>query len=269
MTSSDPIIGSMHGIRIEGADARRFAQAQFSGDVDALMPGHWQWNAWLTAQGRTAALMHLADPGDGTLLAVLRGGGAESIRQALARYLLRTSATLAIESFTARSGDPQACGFAVSDSGRIVLGYGRRSLRLEPVRDDLRPDQAARACWRLEDIRQGWPTLPAGDSRFLPPALGLEHLGAVSFNKGCFPGQEIAARLHYRGGCKQRLCLLRGKGPLPTGEVRGPDGTVSAWILGAAAGAEGTEALAVLPMNEANEIKLVGHIYAVAHEFGA
>ncbi|MGH8125700.1 MAG: YgfZ/GcvT domain-containing protein [Rhodanobacteraceae bacterium] len=268
MTSPNPNIDSVHAIRIEGVDAHRFAQAQFSGDVDALAPGRWQWNAWLTAQGRVAALMHLADPGDGTLLAVLRGGCAESVRSTLARYLLRMHATLTVESFTARSGDPEACGVAASDSGRIVLGYGTRSLRLEPVQD-LPTDPAARACWRLEDIRQGWPSLPADDPRFLPPALGLEHLGAVSFNKGCFPGQEIAARLHYRGGCKSRLCLLHGSAPLSAGEIRHADGTASGWILDAVTVSERTEALAVLSGREAREIMTIGCTYAVAHEFGA
>jgi folate-binding protein YgfZ len=39
----------------------------------------------------------------------------------------------------------------------------------------------------------------------LPPALSLEQLPAIAFDKGCYPGQEMVARLHYRGGHKRHL----------------------------------------------------------------
>ncbi|MBW8075408.1 MAG: hypothetical protein GJU74_08510 [Metallibacterium scheffleri] len=68
----------------------------------------------------------------------------------------------------------------------------------------------ADAAWRCE-IDTGWPWLPdTALDALMPPALGLEHLGAVSFDKGCYPGQEIAARLHYRGGNKRHLVTLAG-----------------------------------------------------------
>ncbi|HJU26166.1 MAG TPA: folate-binding protein, partial [Rhodanobacteraceae bacterium] len=76
-------------IEISGEDARAFVQAQFSGDVRALLPGHWQWNAWLDHRGVVRALMHLADAGDGRLLALLRGGDAQSLCAELRRYVLR------------------------------------------------------------------------------------------------------------------------------------------------------------------------------------
>lgn len=268
MTSPVSAIGNIHCICMQGTDARRFAQAQFAADVGELASQHWQWNAWLTAQGRVRALMHLVDPGSGTLLAVLRGGNAETTRTTLANYVLRMQVTLAVGTFTGRHGGPAPMGTARTGSGEVVLGYGARSLRLEPV-PDMPPDHAAREGWRLEDIRQGWPNLPADEPEFLPPALGLEHLGAVSFDKGCYPGQEIAARLHHRGGRKHRLCLLHGPGPLPAGEIRGPDGAVSARILDAATGPGRVEALAVVPMSITCQINLLGNIYIVQHEFGA
>ena len=190
MTSDFPAIGTAHCIALEGADARPFAQAQFSGDVDALRPGHWQWNAWLDAQGRVRALMHLADPGDGRLLAVLRGGDAEAVRAALARYLFRLRVSLTIEPFIARIGEPLPEGVARREDDVIVLGQETRSLRLAALSVSASPDPDAQRLWHLEDIRRGWPTLPDGEPQFLPPALGLERLGAVAFDKGCYPGQK-------------------------------------------------------------------------------
>lgn len=258
-----PTIAHVQCIVIEGVEARRFAQAQFSGNVDALVPGHWQWNAWLTPQGRVRALMHLVDTGDGNLLAVLRGGDAHEICAALSRYLLRAPATLAVREFAGRADGPATLGTATGDDAEILLGYGSRSLRLgtataSPV------DESERSAWRLEDIREGCPTLPAGEPQFLPPALGLEHLQAVSFDKGCYPGQEIAARLRYRGGHKHRLYHLQGSAP-PSGVATFPEGIT---CLDAVSHDGTSDMLAVGPVNLADEIAVAGHAWRVISGFG-
>lgn len=263
MTHPCPAIGQTRCIVIEGADARRFAQAQFSGNVDALATGQWQWNAWLTSQGRVSALMHLVDAGDGNLLAVLRGGDAHEIRAALARFLLRVRATLSVREFACRAGGPAAPGTATIDEGGIVLGYGSRSLRLGTAAAEP-PDPDARSVWHLEDIRNGWPSLPAGEPRFLPPALGLEHLQAVSFDKGCYPGQEIAARLRYRGGHKHRLYHLQGPAS-PSGDRPAfPDGVS---CLDAVTHGETTDALAVGPVELPHEFPVAGRTQRVISGF--
>lgn len=260
-----PAISSVDCIMMEGADMRRFAQAQFAGDVDALAPGHWQWNAWLDAKGRVQTLMHLVDMGDGRLLAVLRGGDAAATREALARYRFRMQANLTVWTFTGHHGGPLPNGTAGTDTGHIVLGYGSRSLRLDPARKQ--PDLAAQAAWRLADIRQGWPNLPGGEPTFLPPALGLEHLGAVAFKKGCYPGQEIAARLHYRGGHKRRLYHLQGPASLPEGGIRDADGATSVWILDVTTGPDGVDALAVVSDKISSEVNILDNIYTIHTKF--
>ncbi|MBS0381094.1 MAG: folate-binding protein [Proteobacteria bacterium] len=265
MTSPFPAIAEVACIVIEGTDARRFAQAQFSGDVDALAPGHWQWNAWLTPQGRVRALMHLANPGDGRLLAILRGGDADVVHAALSRYVLRMDVTLGLRRFAACAGEPGPARIARAEpDGTVVLGYGTRSLRLGSTITE--SDPVAQREWKLQDIRQGWPRLPPGEPEFLPPALGLEHLGAVAFGKGCYPGQEMAARLHYRGGHKYRLCHLRGAKPLAKGPWQSSDGT-SAWVLEAVAHPDKTEALIVAPHINASSINGLYNEYQVVSIF--
>ncbi|MGH8190464.1 MAG: YgfZ/GcvT domain-containing protein [Rhodanobacteraceae bacterium] len=264
MTAPCPKIANVPCMAIGGADARDFAQAQFSADLDALAPGHWQWNAWLDPQGRVRALMHLADAGDGTLLAVLRGGDAQDLCTALSRYVLRKRVTLAARTFTGRAGDPLPSGMARFDEGIVVLGYGSRSLRLDPSPQPV--DPAARMAWRLQDIREGLPHLPAGDHQFLPPALGLEHLGAVAFEKGCYPGQEVAARLHYRGGHKYRMIHLRGAVPLPPGSIALPGGGALR-VLDATSDATITDALVVAPLDIPDVINVLDSIYHVISRF--
>ncbi|MGH8182588.1 MAG: YgfZ/GcvT domain-containing protein [Rhodanobacteraceae bacterium] len=259
-------------IVIEGVDARRFAQMQFAGDVRALSPGHWQWNAWLDAQGRVAALMHLADPGDGRLLVVLRGGDAASVRNGLARYLLRAQACLTTRTLIAYADAALTSGRTETDGMECLLGYGERSLRLGLGQTDAPPvtaNPATSNSWRLADIRAGWPTLPSGEAGFLPPALGLERLGAISFDKGCYPGQEIAARLHYRGGHKLRLHHLHGSTSLPLGTIREAGASGSIDVLDSVRSDFGTESLVVAHRTDSNRINILSNTYDVISAFSA
>ncbi|HEX5960819.1 MAG TPA: folate-binding protein [Rhodanobacteraceae bacterium] len=260
------VIEQVNCIAIEGIDARRFAQSQFSGDLRTLAPGHWQWNAWLDPQGRVAALLHLVDAGDGGLLAVLRGGNAGEMHAQLARYLLRSQTALSQRIFRGYADAALAPGRLEKDRHDLVLGFGERSLRLSPTRTPV--DAPAANGWRLADIRAGWPVLPTEGTRFLPPALGLERLGAVSFDKGCFPGQEIAARLHFRGGHKQQLGHLRGTAPLPAGPIPGKGAAGSLYVLDCVPSPQDTvEALVVAPKSGLRSINVLGNAYEFLSRF--
>jgi folate-binding protein YgfZ len=265
---SHTVLPEVHCIAIEGPDARRFAQAQFSGDVGSLREGRWQWNAWLDARGRVQALMHLACMGDDRLLAILRGGDAEKLRADLSRYLLRSKATVMARVFSGIACDAVPTGQVAADAqGSIVFGYGDRSLRLMQPGADADP-QAANA-WRLADIRAGWPTLPAGAPVFLPPALGLERLGAVSFEKGCYPGQEIVARLHYRGGHKFGLAHLRGPNKLESGNAFDADDLGPVSVLDCVGVNGSAEVLAVVPKSDSSTISILDRLFDVISRYDA
>lgn len=247
-------------ITITGADARAFAQAQFAGDVRSLQAGHWQWNAWLDAKGGVRALMHLAALGDGRLLALLRGGNdAQPLCEALRPYVFRSKVSLAVSiDWRRHPGATLPLGAIREEADAIGFGSGDRSvwLRLAGTPGTAEDEETL----RLADIRNGWPTLPPGDEHvFLPPALGLEHLGAVSFGKGCYPGQEIAARLHYRGGHKLRLCHVLAHSSLAAGQSLSP-AQPRAIVLDAVMTERGCEALAVMdetPGSPVSGIELV------------
>jgi folate-binding protein YgfZ len=62
--------------------------------------------------------------------------------------------------------------------------------------------------WDCQDIQAGLPWIEARtQDLFIPQTLNLELIGGVSFTKGCYPGQEIVARSHYRGTVKKRMAL--------------------------------------------------------------
>ena len=204
---------------IHGSDAIAFAQAQFCADTSVLAEGAWQWNAWLDAKGRVRHFFALLRPAPAQLLAWLPLGGADSMRAALAPYVFRAKVALETRGgWALHAGDetkPPAAGQVRTDGAGHALrmpGPVSRTAVLAP-RDDADAAASALARWRRADIDAGLPWLaPSLAGEFLPQSLDLERLGAISFDKGCYPGQETAARVHFRGGNKRHLHRLEIEG---------------------------------------------------------
>ncbi len=89
---------------------------------------------------------------------------------------------------------------------------------------------ASREHWRELDVRAGLPQVYAPTSeQFVAQMLNLDAIGAIAFDKGCYTGQEVIARAHYRGRVKRRLQRFRSRGPqaLAPGDTGTlPDGRV-------------------------------------------
>ncbi len=195
-----PIPFVAQSVLIEGPDALAFAHAQFSSHVDALECGQWQFSAWLSAQGRVRALFHLARPSEHQLLLLLRGGDADTLTEALGRYVFRAKVSISA-SHPRRIGTGPALALytfqTVGDT--LELGCGDHRLRVSET-------ETSDTHWRLPQLRAGWPWLPLMElDKWLAPALSLQRLQATVTDKGCYPGQEIIARLHFRGGHKWHL----------------------------------------------------------------
>ena len=239
-------------LEITGADAAAFAHAQFCNDVLALSDGHWQWNAWLSPQGRVRACFHLLRHDAHNIVLILRGGEAEWLCVELNRYVFRAKVRLrvandkclvagadAAEAVAIAGALPEA--FAIAGHAGITsfaIAYDPpRWLLLGAVKPST-GDGAALERWRLNDIRAGLPEIGAElRDRLLPQWIGLDRLGAVNVGKGCYPGQEIMARLHFKGGIKRSLYRLRWPGKAvfpPTTTLRGPDGAEAGAIVTAA-----------------------------------
>jgi folate-binding protein YgfZ len=75
------------------------------------------------------------------------------------------------------------------------------------------------AAWRWLEVRSALPRVVAATvDRFVPQMLNLELLGAVNFQTGCYPGQEVVARSQYRGTLKRRTYLMDADAPLAPGD---------------------------------------------------
>lgn len=142
-----------------------------------------------------------------------------------------------------------ASGFALSapaetaaDIVRRLTGFRFRSkVEFDVVNDGNTVDPAFL-------IRNGYPFIGAEQSElFTPHMLNLDLLDAVSFDKGCYTGQEIVARTHYKGATKRRTLRFTSEAPVAAGDKVSDDTR----DIGEVLNASGTDLLAVVPVDKA------------------
>ncbi len=197
---------------VTGADAEGFLQAQLTSDVSQL-DGSPSLSAWCNPKGRVIALCRARRSGDGFRLA-LPAALAEAVRERLLVFRFRSRVEIDIEDATAAD------------------------LGVEDGLDD--------AAWRQRLIEEGIPYIgDAQSEEFTPHMLNLDLLDAVDFDKGCYPGQEIVARTHYRGASKRRLRLFSAEtAPDEGAKVKKDDRDV-----GDVVNVAGNKLLAVVPVD--------------------
>ena len=253
-------------LEISGLDARTFAHAQFTSDVLALVNGQWQWSAWLDPAGRVRNVFALLRSRDDRLLAWLPRGDAAMMANRLSRYVLRAKVRMQplagrwlLDLHAADGRTPEQS----TDTWLLDLP-GAQPRRAAIIHVDVEPrlDADRLQGWIREDIAACLPWIGnETDEEFTPPALGLERLGAVSLDKGCYPGQEIVARLHYRGGNKRtcvplKLACAVAPEPGASIEIAG-SASASGRILYAAQPQDGfCAALGVLPIDLPQDVRV-------------
>ncbi|RDS86921.1 folate-binding protein [Dyella psychrodurans] len=244
-----PISPTAQAVLLEGQDAIAFAQSQFTSQVTALPNGQWQFSSWLDAQGRVRVLFHLARLDDQRLLLVLRGGDATTFAEALRRFVFRSRVKVVIaDAWTLGNAPAMPMHIVDANSDVIRLGCGTHTLQLSANAGD-------NDSWRIAQLHAGWPWLPDDAlNEFIPPALSLHRLGAIALDKGCYPGQEIVARLHYRGGNKRHLHRVQLSTSVSDGTALLRNDREFVRLLDVIAHAERVEALAVIADDVASNI---------------
>ncbi len=203
-----------------GADAFDFLQAQLSNDLRLLEEREELLSAWCNPKGRVICIMRVrrSDAGYQMILPVEL---AAEVLQRLTMFRFRSRVNL----------EPAA-------ASPVDLGIPGSA-------DD----------WLLENLRAGLPEVwQAQSEEFTPHMLNLDLIGAVSFDKGCYPGQEIVARTHYRGSSKRRTHRFESAEPVSAGD------RVSAGErdIGEVLNAIGNDLLAVIPSDKAHEALSIG-----------
>jgi len=258
-------------LTVGGKDARRFLHAQTTQRIDDLSPAGTRPAAWLNAKGRVLALFDVIPDRDHFLL-LMPTDLLDTVAKGLGRYVLRDAVTLRVDArrVTILVGDstPWLAGHGIDlPEGGVAPGPAILFARLGPhlviaIGDedpsaaglgDVPPGSAADV--ELEWIRMGRPAVPAALSgRYVPQMLNLDTLDAVSFTKGCYPGQEIVARSHHLGEVKRRLralSLMSGPVPSPGDDLVDAGGRTVGEVNRAAADAQSIALLAVVPVDAA------------------
>lgn len=219
-------------IRVEGPDARDFLHGQCTSHLKRLGPLDAVRTAWCTPQGRVSFLFWLVPTTSGYQLLLPASEAARCV-QRLRMFVLR--AKVEVEDLSA-AYDVHGLYLPPAASARAqTLGLPAevwRSASIAPGVTALRMEQAARFLligggaavsewlashditavepdtWRYLDIRHGHIEIAGSHANaFLPQQLNLDFQNSLAFDKGCYPGQEIIARLKYRGEVKSRLLI--------------------------------------------------------------
>jgi folate-binding protein YgfZ len=215
-------------LAFRGIDAAKFLQGQLSANVEKLSMGASTLAGLHNPQGRVIALLAVVRISADEFFAVLPRELAAEVAQRLRKFVLRSK--VIIEDVSGIY-----CVLGSADAAPTpdiaTLAWGTRRLLLAP-RDRLGEfdvaDAAALARWQIADIAEGLPQVNAATSEvFVAQMLNLDLLGAIAFDKGCYTGQEVIARAHYRGRVKRRLqrwINSSGVSLKPADAARGPDG---------------------------------------------
>lgn len=239
MTKSSPIAGAAaldHWgvIRAHGADATSFLQGQLTNDVMGLAASQARLAGYCSAKGRLlASFVVWRDSTDDVLLACSKDLLAATMKR-LSMFVLRAKCELSDVSGEIRlygiAGEA-ACSQNGGDRAEAPWSRAEHNgftvFRLPDVNGtprllrlaspaDAEPDVAAIELntWRWLEVRSGIPTIVAATAdKFVPQMVNLEVLDGVDFKKGCYPGQEVVARSHYRGTIKRRMFLFETTAP--------------------------------------------------------
>lgn len=240
-------------IAVRGTDAAAFLQGQLSQDVEELADGAATLAGLHNPQGRCLALLRVLRVARDQYLLVLPADMLESVRGLLARYVLRAKVSIVDAGTVWRvygASGPDAVAAASTRLSMAVDADEQRQLivapRGEPIPDG-EPD--SRENWRLEDIAAGLPEIrTATAGLFVAQMLNLDLLGAISFGKGCYTGQEVIARAHYRGQVKRRMQRFATESEstlAPGARIRLEDGRSAQIVMAAPAPGGGQQLLAV------------------------
>ena len=219
-------------IRFDGPDAAAFLHGQLSSDVTGMAPGTVAWSGYNSPKGRMLGSLLLWRRGPEAYVAFVAADIAETLRKRLAMYVLRARVTVADLTPSGRSfgvAGPNARdvisaaldatveaarGSVASDDRLIVAAPDGRYLVHAPEAqaDDTWNRLVAHATaapteeWNWRVIRSGVPLITqATADLFVPQTANWDLVGGINFQKGCYPGQEIVARMQYLGRLKERL----------------------------------------------------------------
>ena len=242
-SSSDVIADLSHTglISVQGEDAQTFLQGQLTNDAHEVGAQHSQLSGYCSPKGRLLAVMRLFFSNDIYYLQ-LPVEILPAILKRLGMFVLMSKVRLEDASdsvihigLSGPNGErllKNIVGVVPQDDNQVreadkltiirVAGVHPRFELYGTLTDIQRvwlslstdASPVGNAAWRRLDLLAGLPVIyPSTMDNFVPQMVNLEELGGISFKKGCYTGQEVVARLHYRGNLKRRMYLAHVDSP--------------------------------------------------------
>lgn len=207
MSEPDHIVPfCLRAIEVTGPDAVAFMQSQLTADIEAVADSRLHPAAWCRPDGRVDAMLLIAVQDDTVWLVLPETLVAPTLKRA---RMFSIGRKVALE--TDVPAYPTAADSAADRRALTLALDPNRSLQPgDPDRSETGETTGLADEWLQADIESGMPwILPETAGAYLPQMLGLESLGGLSYKKGCFPGQEVIARVHYRGRVTRRTSRFR------------------------------------------------------------
>lgn len=211
-----------------GADALGLLQGQLSSDLRRLDATLSPYTSLNSPKGRLLATGFLHRLPDGAIALDLPRAVAAATLKRLQMFVLRSEVRLSLDGdddpgLLGLFGDaalaalgldaPSGPGAARIAGERLVAtrpGPVRRHVLIAPREQLPRVSADLAEAWRAADIQAGIVNLyPETQDHFIAPTAGVEALGGIAYDKGCYTGQEVIARLHYLGQAKRGLYRLQ------------------------------------------------------------
>ena len=268
-------------IRVSGEDAASFLQRQLAVEISDVTPAQAKLGAYLNPKGRVIANFILVMHDDSYCL-IVDQTMAETLTKRLGMYVFREKIEISIHPELKFAGGspvgenvdtdlPQDSLSTRSIDGLTVIKMPGNEIRYGIISQNKDIQSAARWStmitelnWRQSNLEAGIPWISAQTSEsFVAQAINLDLIDSVSWTKGCYPGQEIVARLHYRGGINRRMVLATAtqtNGELKPGDlIECPDlaGNQTGTVVNCSVSNEVTNLLLSVPLKFIGQAKLL------------
>lgn len=236
--------GTLELVIVSGADAAKLLQGQLTCDVDAIADPGFARGALCNNKGRVLVTFILVRQAQDFYF-VLNEGLAVPLMQSLKKYLPFYKCEMRLSEGTVIGAVGHATASALAGTDALPETGQCASLRdgwicnldaaqqqyvvHHPAATELPAglNHGSTTQWMISGLFSGQFPFSASDSeKYTPQELHLDRNGYVSFTKGCYTGQEIVARMHYRGKQKKLLHLIVTDSAVsPDEEVEILDGT--------------------------------------------
>ena len=235
-------------ISVSGDDAQVYLQSLLSNDIKLLNINDSQYSSLCTPKGRLLAFFLIIRTDKNTYRLILPNGLCDSIKKRLTMYILRSRVTVAntSENMICIGLTQDKPSLPINTSYHTLPNIFYRGIVISPanevdalcnslIQQQYQPMPSA--YWEWLDITSGIAKIePETQEKFTPQQLNLDITKAVNFQKGCYPGQEVVARLHYLGKASRRLFTAKASTsvlPETGSEIMTTEGQVAGHIVSA------------------------------------